>query len=156
MWFLSSEYQFYSLGYSKHFPTLKLTFYRVGSTFLMTLPLNKSLQKELRLLAGCWAITPHLQSMVTLPFPGGAALGKLKKFWGRREPRLWSQAKGGWKSDSVTCPYQLWTRDITSNFYLFYGNITGLLLWSSGLKTIFQCRGHWFNPWSGRIPHAPG
>lgn len=52
----------------------------------MTFILNKSLQKELRLLAGCWAITPHLQSMATLPFPGGAALEKLRSSGAGKSP----------------------------------------------------------------------
>ena len=44
----------------------------------------------------------------------------------------------------------------------------GLLWWSSGLESTFQCKGHWFDAWSRRIPqllspctataetHAPG
>ena len=52
----------------------------------MTLILNKSLQKELRLLAGCWAITPYLQSMVTRPFPGGGALEKIRSSGAGKSP----------------------------------------------------------------------
>lgn len=38
----------------------------------MTLTLNKlGLRKEFRLTAGCRAISPHLQSTVTPPCPGG-------------------------------------------------------------------------------------
>ena len=29
-----------------------------------------------------------------------------------------------------------------------------LLWWHSGQKSTCQCRGHGFNPWSGKIPHA--
>ena len=27
---------------------------------------------------------------------------------------------------------------------------------ASGKVSAYQCRGHWFNPWSGKIPHAAG
>ena len=27
---------------------------------------------------------------------------------------------------------------------------------SSGWESTHQCREHWFDPWSGRIPHAKG
>ena len=30
----------------------------------------------------------------------------------------------------------------------------GLPWWSSGLESTCQCRGHGFNPWSRKIPHA--
>ena len=30
----------------------------------------------------------------------------------------------------------------------------GLLWWRSGWESTCQCRGHGFEPWSGRIPHA--
>ena len=30
----------------------------------------------------------------------------------------------------------------------------GLPWWSSGYETALQCRGYWFSPWSGKIPHA--
>ena len=36
--------------------------------------------------------------------------------------------------------------------YLFLG----LPWWSSGLKSTLQCRGHWFDFWSGKILHAAG
>ena len=32
----------------------------------------------------------------------------------------------------------------------------GLSLWLSGKESACQCREHWFNPWSGKIPHAKG
>ena len=31
----------------------------------------------------------------------------------------------------------------------------GLPWWRSGWESTCQCRGHGFEPWSGRIPHAP-
>ena len=33
-------------------------------------------------------------------------------------------------------------------------NTVGLLWWCSGWESACQCRGHGFEPWSGRIPHA--
>ena len=30
----------------------------------------------------------------------------------------------------------------------------GLPWWHSGWESACQCRGHWFEPWSGKIPHA--
>ena len=30
----------------------------------------------------------------------------------------------------------------------------GLPWWRSGLESACQCRGHGFEPWSGKIPHA--
>ena len=32
--------------------------------------------------------------------------------------------------------------------------LEGLPWWHSGLESACQCRGHRFEPWSGRIPHA--
>ena len=32
--------------------------------------------------------------------------------------------------------------------------ITGLPWWRSGWESVCQCRGHGFEPWSGKIPHA--
>ena len=33
-------------------------------------------------------------------------------------------------------------------------NYTGLPWWRSGWESVCQCRGHGFEPWSGKIPHA--
>ena len=33
-------------------------------------------------------------------------------------------------------------------------NCLGIPWWSSGWESACQCRGHRFNPWSGKIPHA--
>jgi len=33
---------------------------------------------------------------------------------------------------------------------------TGLPWWSSGEEFACRCRGHGFDPWSGKIPHASG
>ena len=33
-------------------------------------------------------------------------------------------------------------------------NERGLPWWRSGWESACQCRGHWFEPWSGKIPHA--
>ena len=32
----------------------------------------------------------------------------------------------------------------------------GLPWWSGGSESVFQCRGHRFKPWSGKVPHATG
>ena len=37
---------------------------------------------------------------------------------------------------------------------LIQKEITGLPWWRSGWESACQCRGHGFEPWSGRIPHA--
>ena len=34
--------------------------------------------------------------------------------------------------------------------------VPGLPWWSSGYESACQCRGHGFDPWSRRIPHAEG
>ena len=39
-------------------------------------------------------------------------------------------------------------------FSLFQKKGTGLPWWRSGWESACQCRGHGFEPWSGRIPHA--
>ena len=36
----------------------------------------------------------------------------------------------------------------------FIRNIQGLPWWRSGQESTCQCRGHGFEPWSGKIPHA--
>ena len=36
----------------------------------------------------------------------------------------------------------------------FKRNVIWLPWWSSGWEFTCQCRGHSFNPWSGKIPHA--
>ena len=38
-------------------------------------------------------------------------------------------------------------------FYNIKSNL-GLLWCHSGWESVCQCRGHWFEPWSGKIPHA--
>ena len=40
-----------------------------------------------------------------------------------------------------------------SNF-LNKNTLHGLPWWHSGQESACQCRGHRFNPWSGKIPHA--
>ena len=55
---------------------------------------------------------------------------------------------------SYLCPHfaqTCWGIDRVGNFkYL----LTGLPEWSSGKESTCQCRGHWFNPWSWRVPHV--
>ena len=38
--------------------------------------------------------------------------------------------------------------------FLQYNSPLGLPWWRSGWESACQCRGHEFEPWSGRIPHA--
>ena len=47
-------------------------------------------------------------------------------------------------------------RPITSNEIetVIKNHPTGLPWWRSGWESACQCRGHGFEPWSGRIPHA--
>ena len=40
------------------------------------------------------------------------------------------------------------------DLYLEYIKISGLPWWRSGWESACQCRGHGFEPWSGKIPHA--
>ena len=46
------------------------------------------------------------------------------------------------------------------NVVKFLGRVTikkyakGFPSWSSGRESACQCRGHGFDPWSGKIPHA--
>ena len=60
-----------------------------------------------------------------------------KHFW-----NLWSQTRYGSLVQEA-------------NSYLSNSFInTGLPWWCSGWESACQCRGHGFEPWSGRIPHA--
>ena len=52
-----------------------------------------------------------------------------------------------WSKSERQIPY-----DITYMWNLKYG--TGLPWWRSGWESACQCRGHGFEPWSGKIPHA--
>ena len=38
--------------------------------------------------------------------------------------------------------------------YFILKKCTGLPLWRSGLESTCRCRGHGFEPWSGKVPHA--
>ena len=42
----------------------------------------------------------------------------------------------------------------TSHFQNILQKQTGLPWWCSGWESACQCRGHGFEPWSGKIPHA--
>ena len=42
----------------------------------------------------------------------------------------------------------------TRHIYLLQKCFGGLPWWCSGWESAFQCRGHGFKPWSGKIPHA--
>ena len=41
-----------------------------------------------------------------------------------------------------------------NNYLWTYGNLTSALRKACRISLEVQCRGHWFDPWSGRIPHA--
>ena len=43
---------------------------------------------------------------------------------------------------------------INNPFWVYKRIISGLPWWRSGWESACQCRGHGFEPWSGRIPHA--
>ena len=47
---------------------------------------------------------------------------------------------GSGKLDKIKYGSRIWNRDVTG--------------WSSGKESACRCRGHRFNPWSGKIPHA--
>ena len=48
----------------------------------------------------------------------------------------------------VQCEQHAASRKLVKNTYL------GLPWWRSGWESACQCRGHRFEPWSGKIPHA--
>ena len=41
-----------------------------------------------------------------------------------------------------------------TTFYRMWLKLSGLPWWRSGWESACQCRGHGFEPWSGKIPHA--
>ena len=46
-------------------------------------------------------------------------------------------------------------KEAGSKLYTSYKNSKrGLPWWCSGWESAYQCRGHGFEPWSGKIPHA--
>ena len=56
----------------------------------------------------------------------------------------------GQREHTVSCPQYVWWRRETH----IIGKNTGLPWWRSGWESACQCRGHGFEPWSGKIPHA--
>ena len=46
------------------------------------------------------------------------------------------------------------TTTILGYFHHFKKKLQGLPWWRSGWESACQCRGHGFEPWSGKIPHA--
>ena len=60
------------------------------------------------------------------------------------------------KTASFECKIALKFRDLKmqwANLILKASKI-GLPWWPSGQESACQCRGHGFQPWSGKIPHA--
>ena len=50
------------------------------------------------------------------------------------------------------CKRYIFVKDVSGPFNKRY--IRGLTWWQSGWESACQCRGHGFEPWSGKIPHA--
>ena len=67
-----------------------------------------------------------------------------------------------WQADSQPLchqgsPYQIFlllTLLMLALDICFFRNTSGLPWWRSGWESACQCRGHGFEPWSGKIPHA--
>ena len=61
-----------------------------------------------------------------------------------------------WKSLNGNCEDTCFTiKKIILNYNNFLKNEKqGLPWWRSGWESACQCRGHGFEPWSGKIPHA--
>ena len=47
-----------------------------------------------------------------------------------------------------------WAKHEKWNSYFKKSDQGGLPWWRSGWESVCQCRGHGFEPWSGKIPHA--
>ena len=69
------------------------------------------------------------------------------------------QAKECWKPRDAgrgqreTLPWSL-QREGSSGTWISENTLLGLPWWHSGWESACQCRGHGFEPWSGKIPHA--
>ena len=50
----------------------------------------------------------------------------------------------------------MWMNPALSSFNLFKKSLGGLPWWLSGEESTCQCKTHWFDPWSRKIPHAVG
>ena len=87
--------------------------------------------------------------------------------WG--QDRLWPWQRPGmaepWQRNSSLMPWPNWFK--VGNYILccshkapdgkiinFKDICSGLPWWCSGWESACQCRGHGFEPWSGRIPHT--
>ena len=75
--------------------------------------------------------------------------------------RLWNQAQRGLvicpRSHSFGANPNLASKPYSSHYtsvLLFINMCQGLPWWCSGWESACQCRGHRFEPWSGKIPHA--
>ena len=61
--------------------------------------------------------------------------------------------------ETTGCPHAKWIN--LDPYFTPYKNSAGGPAevppwWSSGKEFTLQCRGHWFNPWSRKIPYAVG
>ena len=58
-----------------------------------------------------------------------------------------------WEQPQPTLVVELWLIFLCFSF-AFLKLLGGLPWWRSGWESACQCRGHRFEPWSGKIPHA--
>ena len=66
-------------------------------------------------------------------------------------PRTWKQPKCPSTDEWIKKMWHIYTMEYYS---AIKRNETGLPWWRSGWESACQCRGHGFEPWSGKIPHA--
>ena len=77
--------------------------------------------------------------------------GKKTKF----QPRLQIAAKSSLhRLDKITYFQKGKNSTVLTPFLLLKSNWRGLPWWRSGWESACQCRGHGYEPWSGKIPHA--
>ena len=87
---------------------------------------------------------------------GCAILDKLLKLseawffhlkWDKHVHHIW------WMGCNVLT-YMERTVQWSARSFIYLKNVRGLRWWRSGWESACQCRGHRFEPWSGKIPHA--
>ena len=78
---------------------------------------------------------------------------KQKQIHRHRDETCGCQRGGGWGRDQWEFGV---SRCRCKLFYIEWmkKGLTGLPWWHSGWESACQCRGHGFEPWSGKIPHA--
>ena len=68
---------------------------------------------------------------------------------GVTEAHVWTEG-----SSLMNCCSSQELSDGTFFKFLFKNEYSGLPWWRSGWESACRCRGHGFEPWSGKIPHA--